>query len=72
MPIGQMELIVILLLVVILFGARKIPELARSVGKAKLEYKKGMEEAEGGEGKEAAEAKREEAPAKPESKPKGE
>jgi len=71
MPIGQMELIVILLLVVILFGARKIPELARSMGKAKLEYKKGMEEAEEGEAEEAK-AEKKPAESKPESKPKGE
>jgi sec-independent protein translocase protein TatA len=44
--IGQNELLIVLILVIVLFGAKKVPELARSMGKAKLEYKKGMEEAE--------------------------
>lgn len=54
MPImGVSELWIVLILVIILFGGKKIPELARSMGKAKLEYKKGMDEAEVAE-KEAA------------------
>ncbi len=44
--IGQNELLIVLILVIVLFGAKKVPELARSMGKAKLEYKKGMDEAE--------------------------
>ena len=41
---GHWEILVIILVVAILFGAKKIPELARSLGKAKGEFKKGMEE----------------------------
>ena len=37
--IGPMEIVLILLLVVILFGAKRIPELAKSIGKAQKEYK---------------------------------
>lgn len=44
--IGQNELLIVLILVIVLFGAKKVPELARSMGKAKLEYRKGMDEAE--------------------------
>ena len=56
MPImGISELWIVLILVIILFGGKKIPELARSMGKAKLEYKKGMDEAEASEKEEAVE-----------------
>ena len=43
---GGMELAVILLLAVLLFGANKIPKLARSTGEAMGEFKKGREEVE--------------------------
>ncbi len=43
---GGYELLVILLIIILLFGASKLPELARSLGKAKGEFKKGMEEEE--------------------------
>jgi sec-independent protein translocase protein TatA len=42
--LGVPELIVILLLVVILFGARKIPELARGLGKGITEFKRGLKD----------------------------
>ncbi len=44
-PIGP-ELIVILLVLVLLFGANKIPKLARSSGQAISEFKRGREELE--------------------------
>ena len=40
------EIIVVILVIAILFGGKKIPELARSLGKAKSEFKKGMAEGE--------------------------
>jgi len=43
---GGPELIVILLIAVLLFGANKIPKLARSTGEAMGEFKKGREEVE--------------------------
>ncbi|MCO8245486.1 MULTISPECIES: twin-arginine translocase TatA/TatE family subunit [unclassified Haladaptatus] len=43
---GGAELVVILLIAVLLFGANKIPELARSTGEAMGEFKKGREEVE--------------------------
>ncbi|MFB6165147.1 MAG: twin-arginine translocase TatA/TatE family subunit [Haloarculaceae archaeon] len=43
---GGPELLVILLIAVLLFGANKIPELARSSGQAIGEFQKGREEVE--------------------------
>ena len=44
-PAGP-ELLVILLIAVLLFGANKIPKLARSTGEAMGEFQKGREEVE--------------------------
>ncbi|MFH1774157.1 MAG: twin-arginine translocase TatA/TatE family subunit [Methanobacteriota archaeon] len=44
--LGPQEVLLIFLIIVLLFGASKLPELARSLGKAKGEFKKGMEEEE--------------------------
>jgi sec-independent protein translocase protein TatA len=38
------EWIVVLAVLVLLFGAKKLPELARSVGRSTSEFKKGMSE----------------------------
>jgi sec-independent protein translocase protein TatA len=43
---GGTELVVILLIAVLLFGANKIPKLARSTGEAMGEFQKGREEVE--------------------------
>lgn len=45
-PPGAGEWIVILAIVVLLFGAKKLPELGSSVGKSIRNFKKGVEEAE--------------------------
>jgi sec-independent protein translocase protein TatA len=42
--IGAPEILLIVGAIVVLFGAKKLPEIARSVGKAKGEFKKGLEE----------------------------
>ena len=42
----------IVALIVFLFGAKKLPDLARSLGKSSSEFKKGM--SEGGSGSEQA------------------
>ena len=44
--LGPPELVVILLIFVLLFGANKIPKLARSTGEAMGEFQKGREEVE--------------------------
>jgi sec-independent protein translocase protein TatA len=43
---GGPELIVILLIAVLLFGANKIPKLARSTGQAMGEFQKGRQQVE--------------------------
>jgi sec-independent protein translocase protein TatA len=40
--LGAGEIILILLVILILFGAKKIPELARGIGKGMSEFKKGL------------------------------
>ena len=42
--LGPSETILILLVVVLLFGPKRIPELARSLGKAKKEFTKATHE----------------------------
>jgi len=42
--IGQGELLVIIAVIVLLFGASAIPKLARAIGKAKSEFEKGVKE----------------------------
>ena len=44
--IGMQEIIVIALVVLLLFGGKKIPELMRGLGKGVKEFKTGMKEAE--------------------------
>jgi sec-independent protein translocase protein TatA len=44
--LGAGEIILILLVVLILFGAKKIPELARGIGKGMSEFKKGLKDVE--------------------------
>ncbi len=43
---GGTELLVILFIVLLLFGAKKLPELSRSLGKSLGEFKKGKEDLE--------------------------
>ncbi len=44
MNIGGQELILILVIVLVLFGARKLPELARGMGQAIKEFQKAKDE----------------------------
>lgn len=44
--LGGPELIVILIIVLLLFGAKKLPELARSLGASMKEFSKAKEEGE--------------------------
>ncbi len=43
MSIGLSELVLILVVVLLLFGGKRIPELAKALGKASYEYKKAKE-----------------------------
>ncbi|MCL1597841.1 MAG: twin-arginine translocase TatA/TatE family subunit [Proteobacteria bacterium] len=42
--IGGPEILVIVVVVMFFFGAKKLPELARSVGASAREFKKGVDE----------------------------
>jgi len=42
MGIGFKEILVILLIVVLLFGARRIPELMKGLGRGVREFKEGL------------------------------
>lgn len=43
MSLGITEIALILVVVLILFGGKRIPELAKALGRAQLEYKKAKE-----------------------------
>ena len=54
--LGAPELIIILLVVLLLFGSTKLPKLAKSLGEAQKEFKKGIAEGEAEPAKPAAAA----------------
>lgn len=49
------ELLIILVIILLLFGAKKLPEMARSIGKSSGEFKKGLAEGDA-DGKPVVEA----------------
>lgn len=49
MNLGAPELIILLIIVFLLFGATRLPKLARSLGEASKEFKKGVHEGDNGE-----------------------
>ena len=44
--LGPTELIIIVLVIVLLFGATKLPQLAKALGQSKRAFREGLEEAE--------------------------
>ena len=42
--LGTQELVIILIIVLVLFGANRLPDLARSLGSSMKEFKKGVNE----------------------------
>ncbi|MFL2478981.1 MAG: twin-arginine translocase TatA/TatE family subunit [Verrucomicrobiales bacterium] len=44
--LGGQEIIILAIIIIVLFGAKKIPKLARSIGQASGELKKGRIESE--------------------------
>jgi sec-independent protein translocase protein TatA len=62
-PVGPQELLIILLIVVIIFGARKLPELGKSLGEGIKNFKSSI----GGKDKDKDKDKEQGAP--PDNKP---
>ena len=46
MSLGFWEIVLIVIVVLVLFGPKRIPELARAVGRANYEYKKAKNDIE--------------------------
>lgn len=46
MGLGPPELIIILVIVLVLFGAKKLPDLANAMGKSIREFRKAADEAD--------------------------
>jgi sec-independent protein translocase protein TatA len=44
--LGAPELIIVLIVILVLFGGSKLPKLARSLGQAQSEFKKGIQSAD--------------------------
>jgi sec-independent protein translocase protein TatA len=44
--IGPQEMFILFLIIILLFGAKRIPEIGRSIGRGIQEFKKGMREVE--------------------------
>ena len=44
--IGVPELLIVLVIVLVLFGSTRLPKLAKSLGQASREFKKGIQEDE--------------------------
>lgn len=42
--VGAWEIILVLLVLLLVFGASQLPKLARSIGQAQKEFKKGLSE----------------------------
>jgi len=55
--LGTQELVIILVIVLILFGANRLPDLARSLGSSVKEFKKGVNEVKGEDARKEEEKK---------------
>ena len=44
MNLGGPELLIVLAVILLIFGSKKVPELARSLGRAQKEFKDGQRE----------------------------
>lgn len=52
--LGLPELLVILVIVVVLFGASRLPGIAKSLGSSAKEFRKGLDEGEDEDGDDAS------------------
>lgn len=44
MDVGPAELLIVLVVILLLFGSRKLPELARGLGEAAHEFRRGHDD----------------------------
>jgi sec-independent protein translocase protein TatA len=63
--IGSVELIILVGIILVFFGAKRIPDLARSLGKGTHEFRKGLRETTEDETHEAEERKHKDEKEKP-------
>jgi len=56
-PIGNTELLLIVAVIILLFGASKLPQLAKALGQSKRAFREGIDEGEREARKEAQENK---------------
>lgn len=56
---GGVELIIILVIVLLLFGSKKLPELARGLGKSITNFKSGLNEEQQSEAETTAQKEKE-------------
>ncbi|MBT8046559.1 MAG: twin-arginine translocase TatA/TatE family subunit [Pontiella sp.] len=68
---GGPELLIIVFIILLLFGAKKLPELSRAIGKSLGEFKKGQKEGDAPE-KELDDADKKEIPSPAEKSEKSE
>ena len=57
--LGMQELIIVLVILLLLFGSTRLPQLARGMGKSIREFKKGVSEGEDASDRELADSRRE-------------
>lgn len=43
-PLGMWELLIILVIVLLLFGAKRLPDMAKGIGQAIKEFRKGVKD----------------------------
>lgn len=63
-PIGMPEMVMIFVVILLLFGAKKLPELARGIGKSMGEFKKARDDFEREITRSETEVRTKEAPGK--------
>jgi sec-independent protein translocase protein TatA len=56
MTLGVPELLIVLVIVLVLFGSSRLPKLARSLGQASKEFRKGVDDKDAADKDESAEA----------------
>jgi sec-independent protein translocase protein TatA len=69
--IGHLELIIILVVVFLIFGAKRLPDIAKSIGKGIREFRKALDSREAGDEKGGQPPADGNAPAGPDGKPDG-